>query len=51
MLEGVGGLRKSTLVMTLAGKEYFSDQLRWAGEGGQEQMQGLWLYEIAEWRE
>lgn len=50
VLEGVGGLRKSTLVMTLAGKEYFSDTKFEVGRGkeGQEQMQGLWLYEIAE---
>ncbi|MBP8140400.1 MAG: virulence protein E [Acidovorax sp.] len=50
VLEGSGGLRKSTLVEVLATKEYFSDTKFDVGHGkdGQEQMQGLWLYEIAE---
>lgn len=50
VLEGTGGLRKSTLVTVLATKEYFSDTKFDVGHGkeGQEQMQGLWLYEIAE---
>lgn len=50
VLEGAGGLRKSTLVEVLAGKQYFSDTPFEVGRGkeGQEQVQGLWLYEIAE---
>ncbi len=50
VLEGAGGLRKSTLVETLAGSEYFSDTPFEVGRGkeAQEQVQGLWLYEIAE---
>ncbi len=50
VLEGAGGLRKSTLVEVLAGSEYFSDTPFQVGAGkeGQEQVQGLWLYEIAE---
>lgn len=50
VLEGNGGLRKSTLVETLATSEYFSDTPFEVGKGkeAQEQVQGLWLYEIAE---
>ena len=50
VLEGAGGLRKSTLVEVLAGSDYFSDTPFQVGAGkeGQEQVQGLWLYEIAE---
>lgn len=50
VLEGVGGLRKSTMVEILAGTEYFSDTPFEVGRGkeAQEQVQGLWLYEIAE---
>jgi hypothetical protein len=50
VLEGVGGLRKSTMVEILAGSEYFSDTPFDVGHGkeAQEQVQGLWLYEIAE---
>ncbi|MBY0455244.1 MAG: virulence protein E [Burkholderiaceae bacterium] len=50
VLEGAGGLRKSTLVEVLAGSEYFSDTPFEVGNGkeAQEQVQGLWLYEIAE---
>lgn len=50
VLEGAGGLRKSTLVEVLAGSEYFSDTPFEVGRGkeAQEQVQGLWLYEIAE---
>jgi hypothetical protein len=50
VLEGSGGLRKSTLVETLATSEYFSDTPFEVGKGkeAQEQVQGLWLYEIAE---
>jgi hypothetical protein len=50
VLEGVGGLRKSTMVEILAGSPYFSDTPFEVGRGkeAQEQVQGLWLYEIAE---
>jgi putative DNA primase/helicase len=50
VLEGPGGLGKSTLVEALAGPEYFSDTHFDVSRGkeGQEQVQGLWLYEIAE---
>lgn len=50
VLEGAGGLRKSTLVEALAGTQYFSDTPFEVGRGkeAQEQVQGLWLYEIAE---
>ena len=50
VLEGVGGLRKSTLVEVLAGAEYFSDTPfdMSRGKEAQEQVQGVWGYEIAE---
>jgi putative DNA primase/helicase len=50
VLEGPGGYRKSTLVEALAGSQYFSDTHFDVGRGkeGQEQVQGLWMYEIAE---
>lgn len=50
VLEGKGGLMKSTLFKTLAGKPWFSDTHFDVGRGkdGQEQVQGLWVYEIAE---
>jgi putative DNA primase/helicase len=50
VLEGVGGLRKSTMVEILAGSEFYSDTPFEVGRGkeAQEQVQGLWLYEIAE---
>jgi hypothetical protein len=50
VLEGVGGLRKSTLVEVLASTPFFSDTPFEVGRGkeAQEQVQGLWLYEIAE---
>lgn len=50
VLEGVGGLRKSTLVEILAGSSFFSDTPFEVGRGkeAQEQVQGMWLYEIAE---
>jgi hypothetical protein len=50
VLEGPGGLRKSTLVKVLAGKAWFSDTHMDLSRGkeGQEQVQGLWVYEIAE---
>jgi hypothetical protein len=50
VLEGPGGYRKSTLVEALAGTEYFSDTHFDVSRGkeGQEQVQGLWMYEIAE---
>ena len=50
VLEGTGGLRKSTLVEVLCSSQYFSDTPFEVGRGkeAQEQVQGLWLYEIAE---
>lgn len=50
VLEGPGGLRKSTLAEVLAGAEWFSDTHFDVSRGkeGQEQVQGLWVYEIAE---
>lgn len=50
VLEGSGGLRKSTLVEVLAGKDYFSDTPfdMSRGKEAQEQVQGVWGYEIAE---
>ena len=50
VLEGAGGLRKSMMVEVLAGTPYFSDTPFEVGRGkeAQEQVQGLWLYEIAE---
>lgn len=50
VLEGPGGLGKSTLVETLCGSEWFSDTHfdPSRGKEGQEQVQGLWVYEIAE---
>lgn len=50
VLEGPGGYRKSTLVEALAGSAYYSDTHFDVARGkeGQEQVQGLWLYEIAE---
>ena len=50
VLEGPGGFRKSTLVEVLASPAFFSDTHFDVGKGkeGQEQVQGLWLYEIAE---
>lgn len=50
VLEGVGGLGKSTMVETLATSKFFSDahfELS-RGKEGQEQVQGRWLYELAE---
>ncbi|MDP3653355.1 MAG: VapE family protein, partial [Rhodoferax sp.] len=50
VLEGKGGLYKSTMVKILGGKEFYSDTPFEVGHGkeAQEQVQGLWLYEIAE---
>ena len=50
VLEGQGGLGKSTLVETIAGAEWYSDTHFDVSRGkeGQEQVQGLWVYEIAE---
>jgi putative DNA primase/helicase len=50
VLEGAGGLGKSTMVEVLAGSDYYSDTHFDVARGkeGQEQVQGLWLYEIAE---
>jgi putative DNA primase/helicase len=50
VLEGKGGLMKSTLFKVLAGKDWFSDTHFDVSRGkdGQEQVQGLWVYELAE---
>lgn len=50
VFEGVGGLRKSTLVEILASSDFFSDTPFEVGRGkeAQEQVAGLWVYEIAE---
>lgn len=50
VLEGPGGLRKTTMVQVLASKPWFSNTHFDVGRGkdGQEQVQGLWVYEIAE---
>lgn len=50
VLEGNGGLRKSTLVEVLAGSQFFGDTPFDMGRGkeAQEQVRGIWLYEIAE---
>lgn len=50
VLEGPGGVGKSTLVEMLASVPWFSDTHFDISRGkeGQEQVQGLWVYEIAE---
>jgi putative DNA primase/helicase len=50
VLEGRGGLRKSTMVEVLATSAFYSDTKFDVSHGkeGQEQVQGLLLYEIAE---
>ena len=50
VLEGPGGFRKSTLVDALAGTAFYSDTHFDVSRGkdGQEQVQGLVMYEIAE---
>lgn len=48
ILEGEQGMRKSTLLRTLAG-QYFADTGLALGEkDGYQQLQGVWLYEISE---
>lgn len=50
VLEGPGGLGKSTLARALASPGFFSDAHfdLTRGKEGQEQVQGVWLYELAE---
>ena len=50
VLEGEGGTDKSTSIKTLAGAENFSDQsiLNVSDQKQQEQIQGVWHYEIAD---
>ena len=50
VLEGTGGLGKSTLVELVGGSDYYSDthlDLQ-RGNDAQAQVQGIWLYELAE---
>ncbi len=50
VLEGTGGLGKSTLVELVGGTDYYSDthlDLQ-RGNDAQAQVQGIWLYELAE---
>lgn len=50
VLEGPGGLGKSALAKALASRPFFSDAHfdLTRGKEGQEQVQGVWLYELAE---
>jgi hypothetical protein len=50
VLEGPGGLRKSTLVEVLATTAWYADTPFEIGKGkeSQEQVQGVWLYELGE---
>lgn len=50
VLEGAGGVGKSTLARALAGSDFFSDTAFQIGQGkdGFEQLRGIWLYELAE---
>lgn len=50
VLEGKGGLGKSTMVETLAGSSWYSDTPFEIGKGkeSQEQVQGIWMYELGE---
>lgn len=50
VLEGKGGLGKSTMVETLAGSAWYSDTPFEIGRGkeSQEQVQGIWGYELGE---
>lgn len=50
VLEGPGGMGKSTLARALASPGFFSDAHfdLTRGKEGQEQVQGVWLYELAE---
>lgn len=49
VLEGMGGLRKSTLAEVLAGKEHFEDSpITSCWRCIPEELQNLWIYEVAE---
>lgn len=50
VLEGVGGLGKSTLIKELVGRQYFSDTHFEIGAGKDpyEQLAGIWGYELSE---
>lgn len=50
VLEGAGGLGKSTMVETLASSAWYSDTPFEIGKGkeSQEQVQGVWAYEMGE---
>ena len=50
VLEGPGGIGKSTFVKELVGREFFSDTHFDIGSGkdGMEQLEGIWAYELSE---
>lgn len=50
VLEGKGGIGKSTFIKVLVGEEFFSDTHFdiGAGKDGFEQFEGLWAYELSE---
>lgn len=49
ILESLQGVRKSTVLSILAGKDWFSDTYFAIGnKDGYQQMQGVWIYELAE---
>lgn len=50
VLEGKGGIGKSTFIKALVGEEFFSDTHFdiGAGKDGFEQFEGLWAYELSE---
>lgn len=50
VLEGLTGMRKSTMVKTLVGEPFFSDTHFDIGSGkdGMEQLAGIWAYELSE---
>ena len=50
VLEGPGGIGKSTFIKALVGKDFFSDTHFDIGQGkdGMEQFAGIWAYELSE---
>jgi len=50
ILEGEQGLKKSTAIRTLAGADYFGDNIPpLASKDAQQYLGGLWVVELAEW--